>query len=369
MARDAVGAGEFADKFLAGRDSPRGCRSKIAAIFLVLFSASGIFSQALFAAEPDAPGFIWKQLTIDVPSTPGSGFDLSARLLGRYIGKYLPGNPNVLIVNRPGAGGLTMTNYVYNSAPQDGTEIGTSAASFMIDHLLRGEKSEARFDPMQFNWIGNMSQNRNVLLVSRASGLTLQDLLHGKKANMGATGTAANPWVFGRAINELAGTNINILPAYPGEAEVLLAIERGELDGIPAMPLEAIKALRPQWLASGEMRILLQLVPSPMAEYPDVPNILQIITNADDRAAMNSIILGAALGRPFFAPPGVPKERVEALRKAFDAAVSSPDLEAESAKSNVAIDPIAGVEVAGIIKRLNSPSEKVLKKLQSIFAN
>lgn len=369
MARDADVAGELAVKSSAGRDSPQERLSKIAAILLVFFGAFGIFSQALIAAEPNSLDFIWKQLTIDVPSTPGSGFDVSARLLGRYIGKYLPGNPNVLIVNRPGAGGLTMTNYVYNSAPRDGTEIGTSAASFMIDRLLRGEKSESRFDPMQFNWIGNISQNRNVLLVSKASGLTLHDLLQGKKANMGATGTAANPWIFGRAINELAGTNINILPAYPGEAEVLLAIERGELDGIPAMPLEAIQALRPQWLTSGEMRILLQLVPSPMPEYPNVPNILQIITDVDNRAAMNSIILGAALGRPFFAPPGVPKERVEALRKAFDAAMSSPDLKAESAKSHVAIDPIVGVEVAEIIKRLNSPSEKVLKKLQSIFAD
>ena len=334
-----------------------------ALIFLVLPA------RVLVAAEPEAAGFSWNQLTIDVPSTAGSGFDAYVRLLGRHIAQFLPGNPNVVIVNRPGAGGLTMTNYLYNSAAKDGTEIATSAASFMIDHLLRGEKSEARFDAIKFNWLGSMNKDTDVLLVSKASAITLQDLLGGKSANMGSTGTASNQWTFGRAMNSLVGTKINILPAYPGEAEILLAIERGELDGIPAIPVATLKALRPHWLKSDDVRILLQFAPTRMAEFPDTPNVLEIIKDADNREAMNAIILRGEIGRPFYAPPGVPEARVRILRKAFDAAMNSPDLKADSDRSNLAVDPLPGADVAEIVKRLNSPSEKVLKKLQGIFVD
>ena len=338
-------------------------------IFAVLLAALALFPRVTFAAEATASDFRWPQLTIYAPSSPGSGFDLYARLLGRHIGEYLPGNPNVVIVNKLGAGGLTMTNYVYNSAAKDGTEIGTSAPSFMTDRLLKGANSEARFDATRFNWVGSMSQNHFVLLVSKASGLTLQDLLHGKKAYMGAAGTAGSPWIFGHAMNNLMDTNINILPAYPGEAEVLLGIEEGELDGIPAVAVETIKALRPQWLHSEDMPVLMQFAQSRMAEFQDVPNVLEMITDADNRETMNEIAILGLIGRPFFAPPGVPEERLKALRKAFDAAMSSPELKADSAKSNIVIEPVPGVEVAKIIERLNSPSETVLKKLRGIFAD
>jgi len=334
---------------------------------LGLIALAAMLAATVSSATAQTGGtYEWSKLTISIGSTPSGGFDSYGRLLSRHIGKYLPGRPHVIVSNKPGAGGLIAYNYIYNLAPKDGTEIATSAPGNIIDRLLTGDKTNARFEPEKLNWLGTMNKDNVVFIVAKAKQITLKDILAGWPVEIGMAGPGGNAGTYGRALNEFLGLKLHLVAGYPGMAEVLLAFERGELDGIPAANWESMTATRREWFTSGKADVILQYGTKRLAEWPNVPIVDEILTRDEDRQAMNVFTKLEVISRPFFTAPDVPAERVEALRRAFEQAMRDPELIEAAKRMNLGANWASGQDVAGVVREITNPSEAAYRKIRSI---
>ena len=326
---------------------------------IALLSAAQAFAQTSEPVE-------WKKLTVVVGSTPSGGFDQYGRLLARHIGRHLPGNPAVIVSNRPGAGGMLAYNHIYNTALKDGSEIGVSAPGNVIDRLLTGDKSNARYDPEKFTWLGVMAKEIAVFIVSGSKGITLQNILAGKPVDLGMVGAGGNSGVYGRALKELLNLQIRLVSGYAGMPQLLLAFENGEVDGVPATNWDTLKSTRSHWFSSGKASVILQYGASRHSELKDVPVVHEILTHDDDRQAMRVFTTLEMISRPVFAPPGLAPERMAALRKAFEAAMRDPELIAEAKKLGLGVDWSPGDEVAALVAQITHPSEAAARKIRAL---
>jgi tripartite-type tricarboxylate transporter receptor subunit TctC len=317
-------------------------------------------------AQPASKPSEWSKLTIVVGSTPSGGYDQYGRLLARHIGKHLPGQPNVIVSNRPGAGGMTAYNHIYNTAPRDGTEIGISAPGNVISRLLLGDKSNARYEPGKFTWLGVMTREIAVFIVSGTKGITLQRILGGQPVELGMVGAGGNSGVYGRALKELLGLQIRLVSGYAGMPQLLLAFENGEVDGVPATNWDTLKATRQHWFSSGKARVILQYGAKRHGELADVPVVHEILKREDDREAMQVFTTLEMISRPVFGPPDLPPERATALRQAFAAAMRDPELIAEARKLKLGTDWSTGGELAALVRQITNPSEAAAKKIRAL---
>jgi tripartite-type tricarboxylate transporter receptor subunit TctC len=332
----------------------------------IAIAVSLAFVSVAQALAQSTEHYEWKKLVITVGSTPSGGFDQYGRLLARHIGKHLPGNPGVIVSNRPGAGGMTAYNHIYNTAPKDGTEIGISAPGNVIDRLLKGDKSNARYDPEKFTWLGVMTKEIAVFIVSGTKDITLQNILGGQSVDLGMVGAGGNSGVYGRALKELLDLKIRLVAGYAGMPQLLLAFENGEVDGVPATNWDTLKATRSHWFADGKVRVILQYGAKRHGELPNVPVVHEILTREDDREAMRVFTTLEMISRPVFAPPGLPPERAKALRSAFAAAMRDPELRAEAKKLKLGVDWSDGGEVAALVAQITHPSERAAAKIRAL---
>jgi tripartite-type tricarboxylate transporter receptor subunit TctC len=314
------------------------------------------------AAEPHE----WKKLTVVVGSTPSGGYDQYGRLLARHIGRHLPGRPQVIVSNKPGAGGMIAYNHIYNTAPRDGTEIGISAPGNVIDRLLAGEKSNARYDPEKFTWLGVMTKEVAVFIVSGSKGITLQGILDGKPVELGMVGAGGNSGVYGRALKELLGLQVRLVAGYAGMPQLLLAFENGEVDGVPATNWDTLKATRQHWFHAGTAKVILQYGAKRHDELADVPVVHEILKHDDDRQAMRVFTTLELISRPLFAPPDLPAGRADALRRAFEASMRDPELIEDAKKLKLGTDWSAGGELADMVRQITRPSEAALGKIRAL---
>jgi tripartite-type tricarboxylate transporter receptor subunit TctC len=336
----------------------------------VVLAAIGALAQTLLSAlAADTAPYQWKNLSLYIGTTTGGGYDLYARLLARYIGKYLPGQPAVTPINRPGAGGLSLMNQFYASAAQDGTEIASAAPGFIVDRVLYGDQSHAQFDAAKFNWLGSISADPSVFMAWRSKGFTFQDVLAGRPMNVGTPGPGGSPWLYSRALNALFGTHLQIISGYPGVAQVYLAIENGELDGLAGVTWNGLTASRPNWFASNSAQILVQYTKQPLPQIPGVPMIGEFIKDQQTAEIFDVIEQLDAIKYPVFAPPNVPAERVALLRQAFDKATRDPDLLAEASRLHLPISPVAGIEMQDIVKQIADPPDAIVRRLRTIYAD
>jgi tripartite-type tricarboxylate transporter receptor subunit TctC len=335
--------------------------------------AAGIVTLALAppviapaSAQPAGKPEPWTKLTIVVGSTPSGGFDQYGRLLARHIGRHLPGHPNVIVSNRPGAGGMLAYNHIFNTAPKDGTEIGVSAPGNVIDRLVNGDRSNARYASEKFTWLGVMAKEIAVFIVSGTKDITLRSILDGRLVDLGMVGAGGNSGVYGRALKELLGLQIKLVAGYAGMPQLLLAFENGEVDGVPATNWDTLKSTRQHWFSSGKARIILQYGAKRHPELKDVPVVHEILKSDEDRQVMAVFTTLEQISRPVFAPPGLPPERAQALRAAFEAAMRDPELIAEANKLKLGHDWSSGDEVAGLVSQITHPSEAAAKKIRTL---
>jgi tripartite-type tricarboxylate transporter receptor subunit TctC len=325
---------------------------------------------ALFAPSPEsraADSFQWPRMNVNIGTTTGGSYDAYARILARHIGKYLPGKPAAVPVNRPGAGGLAMMNQLYHSGAKDGTDIGTAAPGFAIDQVLYGSKSHAQFESSRFNWIGSMARDPSVLVTWKARHITLDDILAGKPVTVGMPGPGGGPWFYSRLLNAMFGTKLKVISGYPGLAEVLLAIENGELDGVAGTTWYGLKASRESWFKDGKAEVLLQYGHERTEDLPDIPTAYEI---TKDKRAIDILSVISQLDtiiRPFFAPPGLPPERVQVLRRAFDLAMADPELRNEAERQGLPIAPMKGEDVQTVVTKISNPDPHVKDLLQEIY--
>jgi tripartite-type tricarboxylate transporter receptor subunit TctC len=327
---------------------------------------AGVFSTAAAQSPAAAEPYEWKKLTVIVGSTPSGGYDQYGRLLARHIGRHLPGNPAVVVSNKPGAGGMIAYNHIYNTAARDGTEIGISAPGNVIDRLLTGDKSNARYDPEKFTWLGVMTKEIAVFIVSGAKKITLQGILEGRPVELGMVGAGGNSGVYGRALKELLGLQVRLVAGYAGMPQLLLAFENGEVDGVPATNWDTLKATRQHWFRSGTANVILQYGAKRHGELADVPVVHEILRRDDDRQAMRVFTTLEMISRPVFAPPDLPPGRAEVLRRAFEAAMRDPELVEDAKKLKLGVDWSSGDELAELVRQITHPSEAAAMKIRAL---
>jgi tripartite-type tricarboxylate transporter receptor subunit TctC len=326
-------------------------------LFTVLpLAAQGAPAKAQSPAQSAADFYRGKTITMAVGTSPGGDYDLRMRMVGRYLGKYIPGNPTIVATNMPGAGQMLVANWLANVAPKDGTTIVALSQNLPV-HQATGA-SGVRYDVRQFHWIGNTTDTPNIINAWHSTGIrTIEDVMQ-RELVVGATGTASGSFLYPYALNQLVGTKFKIVTGYPGGNDVNLAMERGEVGGRGSNSWASWKSTRPQWLAEKKVIVLVQVGVKRNPELPDIPTLQDLAKSDADRQVLTFISADTAISRPLVTSAGVPAERVEALRRAFDAAMKDPELLAEAEKSKTDISPMTGEEAQKIAEAtINAPAD------------
>ena len=303
------------------------------------------------AAQADA--LAGKSVQMIIGFGPGGGYDLWGRTLGRHIGKHLPGHPNVVPQNMPGAGSYTAASYIFNIAPKDGSVLGIIARDAALGPLTGA--SGARFDPTRLSWIGTPTKETNVCIAYHTAPVkTVQDLFD-KQLILGDTGPGTGTRSYPKVLSELLGMKLKLVGGFRSSADVFLAMERGEVEGI-CESYDSVKIRRPEWIATRKILILFQGAAAPNPELKDVPFVLDLARGGEQRQALEFLYAGQGIGRPFVAPPDLPPERLKMLRAAFDATMKDPDFIADVKKSQLELEPEDGEHLAAkpIVDRINS---------------
>jgi tripartite-type tricarboxylate transporter receptor subunit TctC len=329
---------------------------------LMALTALG-FVAALTAARAESVEEFYKgkNLTIVVGSDVGGGYDTNARLLSRHIGKFVPGNPTVIVQNRPGAGSITAANYLYANAPKDGTVIGMVQRGIPM-FKLTGQPG-VQYDPEKFTWIGNMSSEPSVVMVWQTSPVQKTEDLFTKELVVGGSGSGAENETGPRLLNAILGTKFKIISGYKSQTEALLAMERGEIAGIGSMSWPTLKTNKAAEYKAGKIKVLMQNGLKRDPELPDVPLSLELAKNPADKQALEFYFTQNTIARPILAPPDVPADRVAALRAAMIAMAKDQEFKDDAAKLGLDSEPVSGEEVQRVVENLVKTPPDVVKRV------
>ncbi len=325
---------------------------------LILLAAvlSAIAYPAL--ADPVEDFYKGRTITVLIGYSPGGSYDAAGRVLARHMGRYIPGNPSLVPQNMPGAGTLNLTNYLYNVAPKDGTAFGIFARGMAMEPLIGG--TNAKFDATKFTWIGSAANEISLCATYATSPIkTWNDALT-KDFTVAGNGSGSDPDVFANVLRNLFGVKDRLISGYPGSAEISLAMERGEIDGRCGWSWSSVKAEKAQWLAEHKLNLVVQLALEKASDLPNVPLITDLATNERQRQILKLIFSRQTMGRPFAGPPGIPAERAEALRHAFDLTMKDPEFLEEAQKRGLEINPVSGHDLEKLIGELYQTPKDVV---------
>ena len=325
---------------------------------------------ALLAQPAAAEDFYkGKQIKLIVGSGTGGGYDANARLLARHWPVHIPGKPEVIVQNLPGAGSLKAMNYIAFGAPKDGLSVGAVQNSIGYEPMMgiSGGKENAQFDVLKMNWLGSMAKEVAVTVIWHTAGIkTFQDLQQ-REVTTGSSGAATSNTIYARLMNATAGTKFNVIHGYVGQTEVFLAMERGEVQGSAGPFYGTLKSGRADWLREGKIVPLVQIALEKHPELPNVPLVLDFAKTAEDRQAMELAVASLLMGRPYVMPDGVPADRVNILQDSFMATVRDPALLAEAKKLNLEIDAIDGKRVHDLLDKMYKTPQPIIDKVTAIF--
>jgi len=333
---------------------------------IVALFACGLAWLGLSSANADPIGDFYggRTVTLIVSTSSAGGYDTLARAIARHIGKHIPGNPTVIVRNMPGAGGLTATNYLYAAAERDGSVLGLIQNNPPFEPLFG--TAEAWFDPRQFNWLGTPSVETAMVLVWKTVPVFTVNDLRTRETIMGASGANSTPAFFARLFNATLGTKMKVIPGYPGQNDALVAMERGELDGYPSVFYSALSSTRPTWLADGTARAIVQYGPAKLPQLAGVPFVPDLVSGAD-KLLLEAAFAPLSIGRPLLMPPGVPAERVAALRQALAETFADPEFRAEGDKIGLSLnDPRSGEELLRVIERAYAMPPEIVARLRQL---
>jgi len=299
-----------------------------------------------------------KTITILIGYSPGGSYDASARVLAKYMGKYIPGKPTIITQNMPGAGTLTLINNLYNVSPKDGTTFGIFARGMAMEPLIG--RSDTRFDSSKMTWIGSSANEISVCATYETSPVKSWSDGLAREFTVAGNGSGSDPDVFANVLRNLFGLKDRLISGFPGSAEISLAMERGEVDGRCGWSWSSVKAEKSDWLKSGKLNLMVQLALQKANDLPDTPLVLDLAQNDRQRQILKLIFARQTLGRPFAAPPGVPLDRANALRTAFDATMKDPEFLAEAEKRGLEVNPVSGLDAAKLIDELYATPKNVL---------
>ncbi len=310
-------------------------------------------------ADPVADFYKGRQINMIIAHEVATGYDIYARALARHIGRHIPGNPTLVPQNMLGASGITGANLLFNVSPKDGSAIGTFAHTVPLDPLIG--QGAAKFDPSKFNYLGNMEESVGVCAANTDTGITNLAALKEKETRFGATATTGPPSQMAAAVKNLLGGKVRLVHGYKGAPGVKLAMEKGEVDGICGMPMSTLRAQWSDVLDSGKVKPFIQLS-GPKGAISGVDYAYDLAKTDEDRKVFDLIFGILRLGKIFAAPPGVPADRVAALRKAFDATMKDEDFLADARKIRIDISPSSGDAVAGFIAGIYKSTPEVVAR-------
>lgn len=335
-------------------------RIKIALAALALAISTPTMAQDL------ADAFRGKTVNLYIGFSPGGAYDLYARTVARHIGRYIPGHPTVVPQNMSGAGSLRVANYIYSVAPKDGTAFATMGRGAAFGPLL-GQPGGS-FDAQKFTWLGSANDEVSVCASWHTSGIRTVEDLFGKELIIGATGPSDETATVPKAINGVLGTKMRVITGYPGAAEMNIAMERGETTGRCGLSWSSAKASLQHWLADKKINLLMQVSYGKHPDLPDVPLVMDLAKTEEQKQLLRIFAARQVMGRPFFAPPDMPKDRADMLRKAFDAVLKDPDFLADAERAKLEIVPVSGERVTEIVREIYGLPPAVIEKAKA-FVN
>ena len=306
-----------------------------------------------------------RKIDMIIGYTPGGTYDLYALLVARHMGKHIPGKPSIVPRNMPGGGSRVAATWVYEAAPRDGTVLATADQALPVEQAM-GDK-QLRVDTTRLNYIGNPIAGNNTTVTWHTSGVKTIEDARRVEVPVGATGASTSSQ-YPRAMNALLGTRFKIILGYPGANDINLAMERGEVAGKGSDSWTAWKATRPDWLRDKKINILVQIGLRKEPDLPDVPLMMELAGNADDRAVLKLLSVSGTIGRPIFTTPDVPPERVGALRQAFEMTVKDPAFIDEAKAANVDLNPVTGDELQKLVAEIVATPKPVAERLHDIIS-
>jgi tripartite-type tricarboxylate transporter receptor subunit TctC len=317
------------------------------------------------SADPVEDFYRGRNVTMVIGYSVAGGYDNYARVVARHLGNHIPGHPTVLPQNMPGAGSLRSANWLYNAAPKDGSVIGMFSRGMAMEPLIG--TSQTSFDAQKFSWLGSGTNEVSTCVTWHESAVkTWADALK-VPFTVGGEGSGSDPDIFATVVRNVFGVKLRLVSGYPGSAEVALAIERREVDGRCGWSYSSLRLQRPDWITKKQVNILVQLALGKTPELPDVPLITDFATTDRQRQILRLVFSRQAMARPFTAPPGIPVDRKQALRKAFTDTMADPAFLDEAKQRGIEVNPVSGEEIDALIGDLyRSPADVVAEVRASI---
>jgi tripartite-type tricarboxylate transporter receptor subunit TctC len=328
--------------------------------------AMGLFVTPMARAQSVADFYKGKTVDLYIGYSAGGAYDVYARLIARFIGKHLPGNPIVVPRNMEGAGSLRLANWLYNVGPKDGTAFGTFGRGTAFDPLLGLQG--ASFDATKFTWIGSANDEVSVCVAWNTAGIKTFEELYDKELIVGGTGGSADTDQFPKIINGVLGTKMRIIAGYPGGNDINLAMQRGEVKGRCGWSWSSVKATQMPWVTDKTITVLVQLSLAKHPDLPDVPLVMDLAKTDEQRQLLKLVFARQVMGRPYAAPPGIPADRAAALRKAFDDTMVDKDFMAEADKIGLEITPVNGQKIQDLVTEIyKNTTPDVAKKVGNML--
>jgi tripartite-type tricarboxylate transporter receptor subunit TctC len=291
------------------------------------------------------------KLIIGYPAS-GGGYDAYGRFLAKHLGRFIPGQPSISAQNMPGASSLSMVNSLVSAQPRDGTVIGAGAGSVTTAGLFGAQG--ARFDARQLNWLGSLNAEVGLVVTYKTSSTkTVADAM-ARETIMGANGATDGNNIFPHTMNKVLGTRFKVIPGYQSTNAIAVAMEAGEVEGVASWHYSSVATTKPQWLTDGSLNFLAQLALKPHPAMPaDVPTIIDLAKTPEQKAVLELVFAQQDLGRPFFLGPGIPADRLDLIRRAFDAMVRDPDVLKDAESMRLEINkPMSGRDIQALVDQL-----------------
>ncbi len=315
-------------------------------------------------ARAQTPFYQGRAIDLVVGFGVGGGYDLWARALSRFWGRHLPGQPNIVVRNMPGAGSFNAASYMYSLAPRDGTSVAVIARDAALGPLTGA--AGARYDASKFNWLGTPSVEHSVCVahgaakVKTAADLLTTELIVG---DVGAGGASRD---YPMALSRLLGMKFRLVSGFAASSDIFLAMERGEVEGM-CESYDSVALRHGDWLADGRLRILLQGGEKPHPALAGVPFVPDLAASAEDRAALSFLYSGEGIGRPFIAPPETSPARVAELRAGFAETMADPDFVAEAKRTGLVVEPASGEHLEGLVRALYATPRSVIDRVGGLI--